>query len=200
VVMNDRQRISMTKIAGERLVLLSKALDAIVKGDTVMGRMRDQQGPLRARSYEPSAASGRHDGTFAAANHTDVAVHDEADLDRRLRLIAREVNGCWEILARYPVPHRGSAVDKAGVVRDNDPGCQNCAQTTTADGNQRWEPPRPDGVKPSTVKGRLPEPMLLCTWCYDRVRAWDRLPTKREVERHHRGSQVPWPLDVPKPK
>jgi hypothetical protein len=199
---NDRTRIRLAQIAGDRLSLLAKALDAVVDGDTVMGRMRDQQGPLRARSYEPSSRSGRHDAAFAAATHTDQASHDEAELDRRIKHIATEVRVCWEIVARYPAPHRPTEVDRADLARingRNEPGCQSCARINGEAGGPRWEPIRPEALRPSTVGDRLDQPMFLCTWCYTVTRRWGRLPTPKELERHHRGSIVPWPLDVPRP-
>ena len=199
--MNDRQRIRLAQQAGERLTLLADALDTIVNGDTVMGRLRDQQGPLRARSYEPSSRSARHDAAFAAATHTDQAVHDEADLDRTLKRIAKDVRCCWEIIGRYPAPHRANATERAELIQANtkDPCCQSCARTTGTDGASRWEPVRPASYRPTTVGDRLDEPMWLCTWCYSVTRRWGRLPTPKELERHHRGSIVPWPLDVPRP-
>jgi len=198
---NDRQRIRLAQVAGERLTLLADALDTVVAGDTVMGRLRDQQGPLRARSYEPSSRSGRHDAAFAAATHTDQAVRDESELDRKLKAIAREVGACWEIIGRYPPAHRATATDRAGLIRENskDPCCESCARTTGPDGVARWEPVRPASFRPTTVGDRIDDAMWLCTWCYSVTRRWGRLPTPKELERHHRGSIVPWPIDVPRP-
>jgi hypothetical protein len=200
--MNDRQRIRLAQIAAERLTLLAQALDTIVAGDTVMGRLRDQQGPLRARSFEPGGNGHRHDATFAGAIHTDRAVTDEADLDRKLKAIARDVRGCWEIVGRYPAPHRATAIDRRSLIKENtkDPCCESCARITGPDGGSRWEPVRPASLRPSTVGERLDTPMWLCTWCYSTTRRWGRLPTPKELERHHRGSIVPWPLDVPRPQ
>lgn len=196
--MNDRQRIQLAKAIATRAHHIAQALDAIDRETTLMSRMRELQGNLRARNYEGTVVRYGTDVTVTQVVATDQAVLDEQHLDLLLQRLAHNINMAIAIVERYPVPHRATAVDRngLGLVR-SDPGCENCARTESPAGGPRWEPPRT--TTPTTVEDRLPAPTLLCDWCYQRVRAWGRLPTPPELERHHRGDRVPWPSDVPRP-
>lgn len=197
--MNDRQRIQLAKALAGRMADIARKLDTIENNTTLIGRMREQQGNLRARAYDGAPVRFGTDvvgGTATAM--TDQAVLDEEHLDLLLKRLAHNTNIAVTIINRYPVPRRPTATDRAdlGLVR-SDPGCENCARTEAAAGGPRWEPPRT--ATPTTVEDRLEEPALLCDWCYQRVRAWGRLPTPAELDRHHRGDRVSWPSDVPRP-
>jgi hypothetical protein len=200
---NDRQRIRLAEAIRTRTALLAQVLNTVVDGTTVMGRMRDMQGGLRAKSFDGPGGSMRHDATFAGTVALDQAVLDERDLDKALKAASVEVTKAWEILARYPPAHRATDSDLLALGRANrrqDPGCESCARTTSPAGGKRWEPPRAGQAQPTFVGGRLDEPMLLCEWCYQCVRRWGRLPSGGELERHHRGDIVSWPHDVPRPQ
>lgn len=197
--MNDANRIRLTKAAAERLALLAKALDVVGSdGTTVVGRIRDAQGGLRARCYEAASRTVRHDSAFAGIAGDD-AVRDERDLDARITEAVRAVNAAWLVVARYPPVHSATDADRNALRRDNarpEPCCANCATVPADDGRPRHEPPHPRQAEPSDCAGRLPAPMWLCSWCYERVRAWGRLPSTSELVKHHRGERVAWPADV----
>jgi hypothetical protein len=197
--MNDRQRIRLAQAVANRTDLLARTLDTTVGGSTVLGRMRDCQGPLRAKTYEATPTSMRHDGT---AGGIDQATHDEANLDAALRHASVAIGKAWEIIARYPPPHRANEADLLALGKLNarpDPGCESCARIESPAGGPRWEPPRAGQANATFVGGRLDRPMLLCEWCYQCVRRWGRLPSGTELERHHRGEIVAWPKDVKRP-
>lgn len=200
--MNDRQRIRLAQAVATRTDLAARALDAITNGSTVMGRMRDAQGGLRAKSFEAPSATQRHDATFSAVIGGDQAVRDERDIDRHLKAAAVAIGAVWEIIGRYPPAHRATDADLLALGRVNarpEPGCENCARIPSPAGGPRWEPPRPGMAHPTTVGERLDEPKMLCDWCYTCVRRWGRLPSENELERHHRGDIVGWPPDVERP-
>jgi hypothetical protein len=200
---NDRQRIRLAHVVASRADLLARALDAVVDNTTVMGRMRDAQGGLRAKNFEATGGSMRHDATFAGVQTLDQAVIDERHLDEAIKAAAVALGRAWDIIGRYPPPHRATDADRADLGRvkaDEDPGCESCARTTSPAGGPRWEPPRAGMANPTFVGDRLEAPMLLCEWCYQCVRRWGRAPTPGELEAHHRGDIVPWPDDVPRPR
>jgi hypothetical protein len=201
--MNDRQLIQLAKVTGERLTLLARTLNAIVENTTVLGRMRDAQGGIRAKAFDTNGGGHRHDATFSQVNQSDPAVKDEADLGRLVRLVAQSTTDLWDIVGRYPPPHLPNDADRLALGRTNakpDPGCESCARTTNIAGAPRWVPPRSDLANPTSCNGRLEIPMWLCDWCYGCVVKWERIPSVKETERHHRGERVPWPMDVAKPK
>jgi hypothetical protein len=199
---NDRQRIRLAQAVSTRANLLAKALDHVHDGSTVIGRIRDAQGGLRARAFDSGGRTMRHDATFAGSLSGDQAVTDERDLDKAIRSAVVEVNRAWAILGRYPAPHRATAADRLALGRVGgvqEPGCESCARTLSPAGGPRWEPLRQNMVTPTTVGDRITDPKLLCSWCYSCVYRWGRLPSVAELERHHRGEIVPWPFDVRKP-
>jgi hypothetical protein len=199
---NDRQRIRLAQAVATRSDLLAKVLDATKDGTTVIGRIRDAQGGLRARAFDGATKTMRHDATFAGVLTGDQAVVDERHLDEAIKAAAVAVNRAWEILARYPVPHRATDADLLALGKLNakqEPGCENCARVRSPAGGPRWEPPRAGQAGPTFVGGRLDHPMLLCEWCYSCVRRWGRVPSELELEKHHRGDVVPWPTDVRRP-
>ena len=197
--MNDRQRIRLAQALTSRADLIAKILDTIDGDSTVMGRMRELQGNLRARSYEGPAATMRHDTVYAGMR-PDQAVTDERDLDRALKAAAVELTKATAILHRYPVPTRVSQRHRRDLGLVQEPGCESCARTTGPAGGPRWVAPRSDIRRPTTVGDRLPVPMLLCVWCYGCVRRWERLPRIEELELYHRTGSVPWPNDVQAPQ
>lgn len=202
--MNDDHRIQLARATGDRMVMLASALGAhaAIDGSTVIGRMRDLQGPLRAKSYDAERRSFRADATPAAARAADQAVADERELNRCITQASVAVAQAWRILGRYPAPRRPNPAEQAAVGRLNGRGemvCQSCARTTDGTGAPRCEPVRADLSGPTTVGDRLHEALALCRWCYGCVRDWNRLPTPEELSVHHRGGRVPWPADVPRP-
>jgi hypothetical protein len=200
--MNDRQRIRLAQAAATRAALLAQALDVVKDGATVIGRIRDAQGGLRARTFDGGTRTMRHDSAFAGALSVDQASLDERDLDKAIAAAAKELNRAWEIIGRYPPPHRPTDADRLALgraVASAEPGCESCSRTVSPAGGPRWEPPRPGMAHPTFVGDRLTEPKLLCEWCYQCVRRWGRLPSVTELDRHHRGGIVAWPNDVRRP-
>jgi hypothetical protein len=196
--MNDRQRIRLAQAVTSRADLVAKILDTVEHGSTVMGRMRELQGNLRARSYEGPGSTMRHDTVFAGMK-PDQAVADERDLDKALKAAAVELTKATVILNRYPTPKRVSARQRRDLGLVTEPGCESCARTEGPAGGPRWVAPHPKIRRPSTVGGRLPVAMLLCRWCWECVSRWGRLPTTEEIELYHRTGRVPWPNDVRSP-
>lgn len=197
--MNDRQRIQLASALGYRTALLARVFNTVNRdGTTVMGRMRDAQGGLRARRYDTTRSGGRRDSSFAGIG-ADRALADEHELDDCLSTATRAVNRAWAIAASYPPAHTATAAERRSLGLGDGPYCASCARTPRGDGAPRQEPIRADLLGPTDVGGRLAEPMPLCSWCYGCVRDWGRLPTSEEVERKHSHGRVPWPDDVPKP-
>jgi len=195
---NDRQRIRLAQALTSRADLVAKILDTVEHGTTVMGRMRELQGNLRARSYEGPGSTMRHDTVFAGMK-PDQAVADERDLDQALKAAAVALTKASVILNRYPVPSRVSQRHRRDLGLVEDPGCESCARTVGPAGGKRWVAPHPARRHATTVGDRLPVPALLCRWCYECVRRWGRLPTIEEIELYHRTGRVPWPSDVRSP-
>lgn len=95
---------------------------------------------------------------------------------RRLRdatQALQDAAGILDLAAQRPEPPK-----------DDDPGCQSCARTTSAmTGKPRWEMTRTT----TDVGGILKERQRLCRWCADATARLGRLPTSREVNDHHLG-------------
>jgi hypothetical protein len=198
--MNDRQRIALAHAGGDRLRLLGDALDVVGSdSQTVMARMRDAQGGLRARNYEATGGNRRHDVVGADAARVDRARQDEIDLDRCIETAVRCINRAWAIASSYPPAHQATASERRSLGLYDTDVCESCARTTGSDGSPRCEPIHEGLAGGTDVGGRLERPALLCRWCYGAVRDWGRLPTTAEVERHHVVGRVPWPDDVPRP-
>lgn len=197
--MNDRQRIQLAVALGYRTGLLAQVLDVVSHdGTTVMGRLRDAQGGLRARRYDTTRSGGRRDSTFAGIG-ADRALADERELDDCLTAATRAVNRAWTIAASYPPAHTATAAERRTLGLGDGPYCASCARTPRGDGSPRQEPIRANLTGPTDVGGRLAEPVALCDWCYRAVVDWGRLPTPEEVERHHTRGRVAWPADIPRP-
>jgi hypothetical protein len=198
--MNDRQRIQLAAATGDRSNLLAQVLDVVSRdGTTVMGRMRDAQGGLRARQYDATQSGNRRRDTTFAGMGEDRALADERELDQCIEAAARAVNRAWAIAASYPPAHVATAGERRSLGLGDGPYCESCARTNRGDGSPRQEPIRPDLIGATDVGGRLGEKMLLCSWCYSCVCDWGRVPAPAEVERHHTHGRVPWPDDVPRP-
>src|SRR4029079_2328784 len=119
--MNARQRIRLAQAVTSRADLVAKILDTVEHGSTVMGRMRELQGNLRARSYEGPGSTMRHDTVFDGMK-PDQAVDDERDLDHALRGAADEPTKAPVILNRYPTPKRVSARQRRDLGLVTEPG------------------------------------------------------------------------------
>jgi hypothetical protein len=135
---NDGERVRTVTGAAQRLAWLAQALtEAGPDGDTVLGRLRATQGPLRGRCYEAPASSGRADGTPAGAFRPDAAQRDQRDLDAALVAIASAVARCWAIARAYPPPHVADAAERRALGLGEGPCCASCARTAGADGSPR---------------------------------------------------------------
>lgn len=202
--MNDRARIELARRTAGRVMVLAAKLDAIESGSNVIGRIRQAQSGTQAQRFDAQRSGPTvPDPTFvAAARGVDPASRDLVKLDRVMRRLAALAEEAWDIVDRYPPPRSATEADRLALARENarpEPGCESCARIEGERGGPRWEPVHPKLAGPSDVGWRLPEPMLLCSWCYDRVIQWGRLPSAGELQGHHRGQRVPWPKDVERP-
>jgi hypothetical protein len=172
--------------------------------DGVLQRMAEHEaGPVAARFEAVSARGSGHSDLTAgtAMAGADFASKHTAELAEALRAASHWLAAALTVAKLYPPPRAADAEDRAALERINgrEPCCANCARTRREDGQPRWEPIDSRLKDATTVGDRLPEPMALCVWCVDRTRAWGRLPTADELNRHHRGERVPWPADVARP-
>lgn len=200
--MNDRQRITLAAAAADRLAGIGRALDAVgPDGLTVMARMRDAQGALRAQSYDAPTHRGQPGGSAPpGALAPDRARYDQHDLDEALAAIARHVNRAVAIVAAYPPPHAATAAERRLLGLDDGPWCTSCARVEGADGAPRREPAvvGTAGELLADRDGNVVD-AVLCRWCRGCLTDWGRTPTVDEAQRHARGQRVNWPADVPKP-
>lgn len=200
--MNETRRITLATAAADRLAGVARALDTIgPDGTTVIGRMRDAQGMLRAQTYEAPTRRGQSGGSAPAGVFaSDRARYDEHDLDEALAGIARHVNRAVDIVNAYPPPHPATAAERRALGLADGPWCTSCARVEGADGAPRREP---------AVVGSGGELLIdragnvvdanLCRWCRGVLADWGRTPTPDEAARHARGQRVAWPADVPRP-
>lgn len=199
--MNDRQRIRLAQTAADRLAAISRLLGTVAPdGTTVMGRMRDAQGPLRGRSYEPRSHAPASSSVSPLPVFGDAALADERDLDASLEAAAKAINRVTNIVANWPPAHAASALERRALGLGDGPWCASCAQAPGADGSPRRERVEGRFAGPSDCDGVLPEPLWLCQWCRRATCDWGRLPTAVEAQRHAQGLRVSWPSDVPRPK
>lgn len=167
-------------------------------------RLSEATGELHARSYDGSSwRSAYADPTPSAAlRPPDRAARDRADLERLLNRLVAAARAASAIAERYPPAHVAVDADRRALEAMNGTradGCASCARLRASNGLARWEPPDSRLQGATTVAGRLSEPMVLCSWCRDRVTQWNRLPTLAELEAHHEGRPVRWPSDVDRP-
>lgn len=179
--------------------VLRRELDA-----GVIERMTQAEAGLRAVQTDAVGSSGGSvaDPTATGAlGPADAAAGHRDALAASLAVARAHVDIALAVVDLYPAAHVANAADRALLARLNgrsERGCQSCARLRRPDGEPRWEPLYSKLTEATTVGGRLPEPMLLCRWCYGRVEAWGRLPTPAEAAAHHAGQKVPWPADVPR--
>lgn len=199
--LSDRKRVRQ---AADVADTLARVADRLVEPATVEQMRQADPGPTAMRFDRPIvASSGTSDPTSRAA----LGPHDRlagqlATFDRLLVRITTVANQMELMLLGHQAPRHANDGDRLALQRENtrpEPGCENCARTEVAKGRARWEPPDPRRSGPTTVGGRLVEPMVLCSWCVDKTGIWDRLPTEKELQLHHDGRKVPWPKDVRKP-
>ena len=138
-----------------------------------LGERRRKPCPARVRWVQRSDMPGE------AAVHPDTARRHE-DQERkalnRLHAVVEELT----LLAMLYVRRAPNEADRLALDRANrpaEPGCGCCQEVGV------WSPPVMKN--PTTVKGLLSEPVLLCRWCWDQVRRFERLPTADEVAQHH---------------
>ena len=129
----------------------------------------------------PSGGSGGSGSTSAdlvgdAAIRPDRARSDRDSLERALVSIGRQAEDVVNLLARY-TPRLASDRERAETVAANErtDGCASCARLEVAKGVRRWEP---------AARGEL------CRWCNDWRRQTGAVPSKDELEAHHRGVRV----------
>lgn len=169
---------------------------------TPLERLRTQQGSLRAASYDGARAKVSTPSDPTGNMPSDAASRDLRQLDIALEGIELHLRKIEAVLDTYGPARAANELDRLALARLNIvpmAGCDNCSRIEGPKGGPRWEPADTRNPHPTTAGGVLAEPMVLCSWCRNRLDLWGRLPSERELERHHRGDRVPWPQDVPRP-
>jgi hypothetical protein len=169
-------------------------------------RIAEAEGGAPAMRFDRAAVAtgggARSDPTTAGAlRGPELASLNRAEIARLLVTLRAHIDSLARLVSLYPPPHAAGAGDRLALSRVNariEPGCGSCARLSGALG-PRWEPVHPQLAEPTYAGGRLPQPMWLCRWCYDALLAWGRLPSVKELTRHHAGQRVPWPTDIPRP-
>jgi hypothetical protein len=200
--MNDGARRRSALTSAQRLTAVAVEMAEKVNGLTPLARIHDHQGNLRGSSYDSARAKVSDVSDPTANAPSDVASRDLRKLDRMLQSIEFSVRDIESILDAYGPARVASELDRLALQRLNiEPmaGCANCARVTGPTGRARWEPADSRCPGPTTAAGKLAEPVVLCSWCRNRLDLWGRLPSERELQRHHEGHKVPWPKDVPRP-
>lgn len=221
----DRSRQRLADQAADDLARVAVELSRVEAGQMFGDRLRAAQAGPRAASWDTNGHARRRESDEGAvedygpppvsdptgeavanamAEHraVDRAVALEREFDRTLRAVHAGAGRLIGILAAFPPAHPAGEADRLALARQNErpePGCTSCARLDVAKGVARWEPIDSRLVGPTSAGGRLAEEMLLCVWCHDKVRLWDRLPTVDELAAHHEGRRVHWPTDVPRP-
>lgn len=134
----------------------------------------------------------------AAIGRADRARTDLKNLDHSLFQLDKSMTRIEQIIAPYLPPETGkdNALEDEGLKPD--PLCENCARYLK-DGKP-YRSPIKLGLKGRTrvrIGGEpiLNEPLFLCTWCYDKVRSWHRLPEPDEIARYAETGKVYEPKD-----
>lgn len=204
--MRDRDRLFVGLDSAHRLNVVITRLTANhpIDNCTPLDRMRANQGHLRGSRFDQARAqvSGVSDPTASTAGAYDAGTDDLRRLDKALESIVKATRTIERITDANAEPRLANELDRLALDRLNvkpDAGCGNCARIEGPLGGPRWEPVDTRHTNATTVGDRLDVPMFLCSWCYDAVIRWSRLPSAAELERHHRGQPVPWPSDVARP-
>lgn len=208
----DRQRLLLD--AGIRASLAARRLAETVDGLTLPARMARLQGTVVAQRFDPTGRVSGHrtvrDDTGrpvpaisdptgeAAIGRVDRARTDLKNLDWALGQLDKAMARIEQIITPYlPAQIRQTMGDDDGGIQP-DPLCESCARYV-----QNGVPHRSPiklGMKSRTqvkIGGEpiLNEPLFLCTWCYDKVRAWHRLPEPEEIARYVKTGKVFEPKD-----
>lgn len=203
--MNDHQRSMAAMEAALTLRSIAVRLaERDQRGETVVDRMRAAQGQMRAATYDAVGSSSTiSDPTSTGRGvRRDRATADLRHLDSAFDALKRSVERVTLILDAYPVARTVNQLDRLELDRLNltpEPGCANCARVDGPLGGPRWEPVDLRVAEPTDCGGKLAAPVWLCSWCRNRCDLWGRLPSKAELNKHHRGERVPWPKDVERP-
>lgn len=204
--MKNSDRLATIRAATIWLQRATIEIGTTVDGKTVIDRMREAQGGMRAQRTDLPRPAGTPMSDPTAANGTarraDVALGHERELDRMLEAVLASSRRIIEILQAYPPARVPSTTERLRLADGNRKvavGCESCSKINGSNGSPRFEEIHPKLTGPTDVRGRLAKPLLLCRWCYDAVEQWGRLPTNMELERHHRGERVSWPKDVAPP-
>ena len=188
-------------VSAQRLMAIAVTMAEKVNGMTTLDRMRESQGNLRATNYDGAKAKVSTVSDPTSSGMRDSASRDLRNLDRYLTGVELYVADIERTLDAYGPARPAADMDRLALERMNIPampGCVNCARIEGPRGGVRWEPVDTRHPNATTVGDRLPESVMLCSWCYDAVAKWGRLPSVSELEKHHRGEKVPWPADVPR--
>jgi len=126
------------------------------------------------------------DPTGETAINPDRVAHDRRQVQRHITALEQHAQALADILAGYQ-PRPPTDIERVASAQLGEPGCQSCARTKGATGLPRYEPVK---VRATRVKGRLVQPMALCSWCYAYTLKVHRLPTTTEIAAHHQGRRI----------
>lgn len=208
----DRQRLLLD--AGIRASLAARRLAETVDGLTLPARISRLQGTVVAQRFDPTGRVAGHrtvrddegravpavsDPTGEAAiGRADKARTDLKNLDHSLWQLDKSMARIEAIIAPYLPAQIRQAIGDDDVEIERDPWCESCARYIK-DG-EPYRSPIKLGMKSRTqvkIGGEptLKEPLYLCTWCYDKVRSWGRLPEPEEIARYAETGRVFQPED-----
>lgn len=131
----------------------------------------------------PVVVSG--DPTGEAAVGFDPVESDRAELDHAVREIRRLAEIVVGTMARY-TPRQATDKERRETLRANEreQTCESCARAEVSRGVHRAEPARCRVVLPDGTAGEL------CRWCADFLRSQGALPSRSQLDAHHRGQKV----------
>ena len=124
----------------------------------------------------------RSDPTGEAAIRADRARQDERQALAMLRRATNELDALAAMITAYLDAKPVTLADDENLER-----CQSCARIPAEKNGKRGTPRMWGPVDhTSDCKGNLPEPKRLCNWCYRFVIDMGVLPTRAQLESHHR--------------
>lgn len=194
--MNDSKR---RRLIRETLAFLAEA-DKLVPS-AVRGMRDGMNGWPAGVSYETDRSTGHatvlddagvsmpavSDPTGEAAIRPDPAARDMEWMDRTIDSMHKQAKNLHLLSRRYqnrPATEKERR-DTMGDA-DNARGCELCAELMVAPGVRRWEPV----WKTLRVDDKL---VPVCRWCGSFIRDTGRVPSRGELEAHHRGERVSRP-------
>lgn len=177
-----------------------KAAAAMIGAGNLARLYEAQRGP-KAAAYDGMPRS-RNNGSGDIGTSNDRAAADLTLHDQLVERLGRDASQLRRLYAAYDPPRHANEADRLALARENrppGPTCQHCATIKEPFGDGPYRVDADHRRKgPTTVAGRLPEPLVLCAWCADFTAAHDRLPSARQLEQHRDGRRVMVADDTPR--